>query len=477
MSEKNELNILALVNVGTAVQMMKNIKASKYIFITAKKVSQSQCPKGYTIGKNVFCYSHRSLKRGRYFPKMNWQKVQPLASSLIEKMYRYEVETMKMVERIPCVKISYDTRKNYYMNNLRYWTHVLKAHNINCFYRCAPPHEGYDHVIYGLCQIFNIPVWLFGPFHPAMAYFSRSIKNPFPEFIDKFNMNKIQFKSYLQPETITEAPILNQDLKRLLDDHWNKKRPGIMPVVIPAKKRRTQKTLLSRHKSLLLWYKQNCVKPNFTKEFIYVPLHFQFEATTCPMGGPFVDQLLMIELLARLGIQIYVKEHARMSKNRNLAFYKKINGLKYVNLISQKEDNYKLIDHCLCVANVTGTAGWESILRGKQTLLFGNIFHQYAPGCYQVSSLEEIKKAIENIRKFKPCKKELEVFLFTLQQYLFKHNIASITAALKKELENQLNKKENSIFYSPMRSNCNDKTFTFYDENLETYEGELKEND
>lgn len=476
---KKELNILALVNVGTAVQMMKTIKANKYIFITTKKVSPLQCPKGYVIGKNVFCYSHRSLKRGRYFPKMDWQKVQPVDGSIVEKMLPYESTTLKMVERIPPVKVNYDTRKNYYMNNLRYWTHVIKAHNINVFYRCAPPHEGYDMVIYGLCRVLGIPIWLFGPFHPGMAYLSRTIENPFPNFTGKVIANNLKFVDYLNGE-LQQGPKLIPQLKELIDNHWNKKRPAKIPVVVPAKKRKTQKTLLARHKGILLWYRNHCVKPQLEKKYIYVPLHFQFEATTCPMGGVFNDQLLMIELLARIGITIYVKEHPRMSKNRSLPFYKRIHNLKYVNLISQKTDNYTMIDNCLCVANVTGSAGWEAILRGKQTLLFGNIFHQYAPGCYQVKDLNDIKEAIEKIKTFKSEKRLLEVFLFTLQEYLFLHNIRDITAAFKSELEKNAKIIENEEFekniYSPMKSSYDKSTGIFTDENLEKID-EVEENE
>lgn len=429
MNVKHDLNILAIVNVGTALEMMKTIKAKKYIFITTKKIPDSMYPKGYVNGKNVFCYSHRRMKRGSFYVKMDWQKVKPLDVSLIEKMYKIESEVLRMVDRIPPVKGSYESRKTYYMDNLRYWSHVIKQHKINVFYRCAPPHEGYDHVIYGICKAFNIPTWLFGPFHPGLAYFSRSIEDPFP------NVTNIMYDKNL--DTLEDVPKLIPELSNLLENHWSKKKPAKMPVVIPRRKRKTQKTLLHKFRSALIWYQQNCVKPNFDKPYIYVPLHFQYEATTCPLGGAFVDQTLMVSLLSRLGIQIYVKEHARMSKNRGISFYKKMNTLKNVNLISQKEDNYKLIDNCFCVANITGTAGWEAVLRGKQTLLFGHIFHQYVPYVHKVNDMESLKTAIDRIKKMKPYKKIIELFLYDLQKYLFKHKISNIVEAFKRDLESE----------------------------------------
>lgn len=423
LKEKSDvLKILALCNQSEAIEILKTIKADKYLFLCPVKIRQSQLPKGFKIGKNVTSYSHRAMKKGLYFPKINWNDIEPLSGDLIERMSICQIETMRMVERIgKAVSGTYTSRLNYYYNNLRYWNHIIKKEKIDVFYRCAPPHEGYDNVIAYLCKEHNVTTFYSNPFHTfknKYRYFAKDVRNNFPDF-------------YLQ--NIKDE--INPDLIDLLNVHWEKKRPTVPPVVIPAKKLKIQKRYLTLKKPILAYYQKKCSIVNYNQKYIYFPLHFQYEATTCPMGGPFVDQFLAIELLSCLNIPIYVKEHPRISKNRSIGYYERILKIKNVKLISQKEDNYKLIDNSFFVANITGTAGWEAVLRGKPSIIFGYIFYQKAPGVFQIKNKESLNNAIEKINYFVPDKTDVENFLRKLQNYLFIHTTKDIILALKKEID------------------------------------------
>lgn len=450
--------ILTICNQSTALEMIKQKIADKYIFICARKIKQHQLPSGYTVGKDVIAYSHLSLKRGKYFPKMDWTKVQPLDSNLILQMRECEVVTMRMVERIPCIRKTYETRKKYYYENLRYWAHVLKAQKVDFFYRCAPPHEGYDNVISGLCDIFDIPALYFNPFHPGKAYFSRFVYDQMPFLESEYLLN-------LHNDKILNIN-LSPEIDSFFNEHLSLKNPSKMPTVIPRKKVKTQRTLLKRNAPLLKYIDTKAVIPELRKlrnNYIYIPLQYQYEATTCPMGGPFVDQILMIEILSRLGIKIYVKEHPRISKNRSMDYYIKIAGLRNVQFVKRNTNNYDLIDNCLCVASVTGTAGWEAILRRKQALVFGSIYHGYAPGGYFVRNLKDCQNAINEIKKFKFDEYKLKVFLFTLEKHLFNHNVLDITKALKRNIKeiviSNMEKSQEKI-----RCSCEDVNNNYYPE-------------
>lgn len=427
------MNILALCNQSEAIQIMKTIKADKYLFICPIKLDQKQLPNNLKIGVNVWAYSHRSMRKGRYFPKMVWKNITPLPGKLVEDMALCESQTMRMIERIKRLRPSlYENRKNYYYNNLRYWNHILTTFKIDVFYRCAPPHEGYDNVISHLCKYYNIAAFYGNPFHTNQGmyrYFAREVKNNFPNFENELNFN--------QTVNYNDGNIdLIEPLRDLLENHWNKERPKVSPTIIPRKKIKTQKTLLRTQSELLKLYNSKCSIPNLTIPYIYFPLHYQYEATTAPMGGPFVDQYLAVEILSRLGITIYVKEHPRISKNRNVDYYKRLLAMPNVKLISQKSDNYSLIDNSFAVANITGTAGWEALLRGKPSIIFGSIHYQYCYGCYYVDDVESAKKAIESIKtEFKPNKYQLELYLKTLERYLFKHTTIDIISALKGEID------------------------------------------
>ena len=117
-----------------------------------------------------------------------------------------------------------------------------------------------------------------------------------------------------------------------------------------------------------------------------------------------------------------------------------------VNFISMKSNNYSLIDNSIAVATITGTAGWEAILRGKPSFIFGNIFYQYAPGVYKINGMKTAIQAYNEVKYFKANKKEIELFLKKLQYYLFKHTTNDIIAALKENIININNSEDRKIF-------------------------------
>src|SRR4030043_207253 len=261
------MNLLVISNQSEAIELMKRYKGN-YTFISKRKLTKEQLPAGYKIGANVRTYAHTRMKKGLYYTKINW-------------------------------------------NN------IPDVNKIDVFYRCAPPHEGYDNVIYHLCLYKKIPIYMFYQLHPKLAYFARNVREPLPNITDIYKKMLDDYK-----DNNNKEEILRKGLRTLMDEHWNKKIPSVSPTIIPDKKKGTKKNLLKLHKGLLKFYASQCVKPNYNKPYIYFPLHYQYEATTCPMGGIYSDQLLAIELLSRAGIQVYVKEHPMMSKNRSLAYYK-----------------------------------------------------------------------------------------------------------------------------------------------------------
>jgi hypothetical protein len=150
------------------------------------------------------------------------------------------------------------------------------------------------------------------------------------------------------------------------------------------------------------FYRKHAIEPDFKKPFVYFPLHFQPEATTVPMGGVFADLILAARLLnATLpkGVLIYVKEHPYRSSwlSRNIQYYQDLLELEKVRLVPVSVDTFALREHCLAVATVTGSPGFEALFRGKPVLLFGSRFYQYAKGVFPVKSLQDCKEAIRAI--------------------------------------------------------------------------------
>jgi hypothetical protein len=168
-------------------------------------------------------------------------------------------------------------------------------------------------------------------------------------------------------------------------------------------------------------YDPKTTEPDLSQPYIYIPLHYQPEATTLPLAGAFVDQWLIVHMLAAVvpeGVFLYVKEHSVQTiGERDEMFYQNLLSIPQVRLMPRTYNSFRLLEHALAVATATGTAGWEGLFRGKPFLMFGNYLYQYAPGVFPIKTLEECRSAIEHImyQERKPTIPQLRLFLKAIE--------------------------------------------------------------
>ena len=343
-------------------------------------------------------------------------------------------------------------RKHLYYAQVRYWRGILKRlHPDAIIFPCAP-HTVYDYVLYGLAKLFSIPCIMF----ELTVVGARSI------VIRDFSLGSSALKYELEalPEKEVHADELPADIRSYYE--WQTSADAVHTPLymkqqfskyaglrkIPVKLQSVWATLIVHKdfrallkvlthiprrfmRNMKTEYRSVETIPDFSKAFVYVPLSFQPERTTCPQGGVFVDQLLMLEMLSASipdDLLIYVKEHPAQWLHRGPDFfsyryrgyYEAIAALKNVRLIPLKTDTYMLIKHALAVATITGTAGFESIFRGKPVLLFGYPWYLFAPGLLSVWSVPTVKSALQKILDgFAPSKEDLIRYLFCLGKASF----------------------------------------------------------
>ncbi len=156
-------------------------------------------------------------------------------------------------------------------------------------------------------------------------------------------------------------------------------------------------------------------------KYFYFPLHMQPECTTVPMGGWFSEQLLAIKMLSKAlpeDVMILIKENPKQTiKNRSIMFIDELVLLKNVKLVSRDANTYELIENCIGIASITGTALWEGVFKGKPGLMFGNYITQYAPGIAQVTTNDECRLNVAKILAgdVKINTKKLKIFLLAIQ--------------------------------------------------------------
>jgi hypothetical protein len=161
--------------------------------------------------------------------------------------------------------------------------------------------------------------------------------------------------------------------------------------------------------------------------FIFVALHYQPEATTHPLAGIYADQILMIKLLSAnlpKGWKIYVKEHRTLFDpelrghfSRNERYYEQICEIPNTILVPMQLSSFELIDKARAVATPTGTAAWESVVRGVPSLTFGNAWFNYCHGVFDCRNEPALNAALEKIEAgFKPQPELVRLFLKVLHE-------------------------------------------------------------
>jgi len=371
---------------------------------------------------------------------------------------------------------SFHERELLFKQYLRYWSAVVDDFSPDVVVFSVSPHLVYDYVLYSLCKRKKIQTILFeqtsldGWIYPEERFEtgSTALKNRYQELLrswERGTLKKIPLSeeaaSYLQRvsgDYARAVPFYMKDqfaqnnlvtyLGRELLFH-----PGTIPHLIQKgwylfsrshyvkeKGKSIQDSDMKgweylfckiegmQKKNALKRYYQALEKPaEFEKPYLYFPLHYQPENTSCPLGEAFVDQFLIVDVLSRCAPtdwKIYVKEHTSQwhpklhgECSRSTDFYDRVTALPNVQLVPVTTPNFELIDHAHAVVTITGTAGWEAVVRGRPVLLFGHAWYKFCEGVFYVPSVEACKAALSNIQAgYVVDHERIRLFLSAIQQ-------------------------------------------------------------
>lgn len=141
-----------------------------------------------------------------------------------------------------------------------------------------------------------------------------------------------------------------------------------------------------RYQKLKKYFQQ----PDYTKKYVFYPLHFQPEASTCVCAEKYEKQLYYIDSWAKslpADTVLYVKEHYTLLGHKKLNFYKELQKYPNVFLIEPWVSARELIVNSVAVTTLTGTAGLEAMLLRKPVFLGGNTVYENAPGVIKVTDI------------------------------------------------------------------------------------------
>jgi len=150
------------------------------------------------------------------------------------------------------------------------------------------------------------------------------------------------------------------------------------------------------------------------KNIVYFPLHLQPELTTDALGGFFRDQINALEALRSIipsDWVIIIKENPKQGhQNRGELFFRRLRNIDNSFLVSRVEDSKALIDRAILTATITGTAGWEAILLGKVSIVFGAAWYSESPNCIRYDESLTLDKLISIINNPRPFSEVISYF-------------------------------------------------------------------
>lgn len=369
--------------------------------------------------------------RGCHYEGVDWDTLDPIDAELIEQMRDTEAIFMSAVARLEWKRsIPYAARKRWYLRHLQFWNDYITRRRINLYLSAWIPHELPDILVYRLCRLRGIPTLYF---HTSLvrdiSFVEHEWEDPAPRLKEQYQKLLQQYAHVTHPDGISLEQLFEERYQSLITERGERpavegvRRPTEYDNIVALLKghplqflrrgiaylmpdgMRRMGTVFRRWKIIRernVFYEVHAAEPDMDRPFVYLPLHFQPEASTTPMAECFTDQFLIAQILNAClpdDVLIYVKEHPRESAwvHRNMQDYVDFLSLKKVRLIARHVDTFALRERCRAVATCTGSAGFEALFRGKPVLLFGHRFYEYAPGVFPVRRVEDCERAVRAI--------------------------------------------------------------------------------
>ena len=404
------------------------------------------------IGRHVFCHSSIDAIRGVGYPVVG----EADDFRLLEALAPAERIVLKMMDRMdPCGHFSYQNRREFFYHLVNVCGSTLNKYAPDLLFFSSAPHMVYDYIYYVIAKHRGIETVLVDRTGlKALSCFSRDVHSPpdglltryklkreeskvdYSEFVERnFRDLKGSYSSAMPEHSIGQMKDIQRQSLRYERNWFNKfkyKAPSFFKENIDrltrkaappnyfveshkmpfeseftaGEWRRTYRKILDRRIADKKRYESLAKTHDLTTPYILVALQKQPERTTSPLADIFVDQYLVVEMLSRLGTRVLVKEHptqflqlGKFDSSRRQDYYLRMTELPNVSLVSLDQAPFELIDHAEAIVTMTGSIGWEALVRQKPVLIFGNAWYQGCHGTFKIQALEDLIEAYSAIKR------------------------------------------------------------------------------
>lgn len=436
MSNKINNSLVWGFDTKNTIQILKELK-SKHNFnhkVWIKDGHEKTNINCEVISYNELCIQHKFSTNTQTLSLKDSRNLESLLLDFILLNSRHQCFKYPLESTI--TRNIYDDYHLFY-RFIHFFAQIIKQHNINIILFSNLPHEGPDFLIYHVAKYLKIKTILFyQTLFINKCYCIKDIKEISDIQTTGITLSdpiKFKLKDHLKKQfymtTVDSATHQKDELEKLYttEEFLKKNRFTILKLLIkgnfkkigsllnnkgPGSRINKLKTYINNHDK----YVTKTI--NLNRKFVYFPLHLQPELTTDTLGNEYKDQLRAIEDLSEWlpeDVLIYIKENPKQwESHRPPDFFDRLRCLERVILVSSKTESLSLINHALFTATITGTAGWESILSGKNTLTFGNAWYNNLPGVFQFKESPNYKTLVS----FKITPKDLYTSIEKLTTFL-----------------------------------------------------------
>ncbi len=438
----NRMNCVAIEEI------LKDYKSKNNVLISHK---QEPCDFNSEI-KPQNHYNMLVFRKHRFREIPGFYGYPPVDDDLMKSIAPYEGEIYKMMDAYYPVVDTFDERQRIFLDALRLFNGIILKNEIQLLINFGIPHQIYDFIIYVLCKtkgiktllLYRSPIigyiYLFedinehdskmrGNYGLQLDYFKdrNELEVPLSNDFEEMYINQTKSKNvaelyYMSNRSMTKQIKLYGERLKLL---FKYERPfyNIQQFISGLIRKNKINAIIKDHAS----------EPDLNKKYFYIALHYQPEGTTSPMAGIYANQILIIQMMSYSvpkDVLIYVKEHPsqRLRGKKGLDFYKQLSEMRNVRLVPTEYSTSDLINNCVGVGTATGTIAFESLFKGKPTIMFGHNITEYAPNVIQVKTLDDCRNAINQIMANKfdfNNKLHARVYLKVLSEKLINAEFAS----------------------------------------------------
>lgn len=400
---------------------------------------------------DVVFHPFRDARRG-VFPESLADHAAVVDSKTVERFRPYESNIVQMLGRLDAgYTFSYSERMRTYRRLLSFYLGLVDAIDPAYVVFGLEPHMVANYTLYAVAKELGVDTYMCSPTRlPGICYVQRTvggtsdqIETAYQQLADGDPSADLpphldEYLTELAAETPSDdaGPRQLNPFRKLASVAFNTVR-YLAPFsdleythrnTATYLKRRAEPLEQSRMRSVLefahydlkaYWHRRKLLSAytartqptDFEYPFVYVPLHYQPEKATMPLGGVYDDQYLMVQVLTDAmpdDWRLLVKEHPWQfqkldsHQGRDAQFYADLAALPDVELVPTGTSSLRLIDHAHAVATVTGTAGWEGVVRDTPVFTFGDAWYSICEGVFDVETTEDVEDAVKTIRSDPP---------------------------------------------------------------------------